>query len=235
MRDITIKALRKVKANYPELSITRLNEEQARSVGVEFGSNFQIDIVPSIQIEKDKLYKIFDKRSREAVRSNPKLHGKRLTDANERTGSGTVQRLVPIVKLLKAWKREKCDYVKSFHLEILAVEILGNREISSFSEGIARFFANVESYLQSACLADPANPQNIIDEYLDRDNTRTDLLSLVAQERTNAGTARSFEDDGEVEKAIQEWGKIFDISEEGISQVNAPVIIERRPPKPHAW
>lgn len=117
-------------------------KEQKRSIAVIYNDNFQIDVVPAIQIEKDKRYKIFDKNSQQAVESNPKLHGQNLTIANEATESGSVKRLVPIVKLLKSWKRNKCDYVKSFHLEMLSVEILGKEEIGSFSQGVAKFFVN---------------------------------------------------------------------------------------------
>ena len=236
MRGITIKSLRKVKSRYPELGITELNEKQARSVGAEFGGDFQIDIVPAIQIHKDKLYKIFDKRSCEAVRSNPKLHGQRLTEANERTASGTVHRLVPIIKILKAWKREKCDFVKSFHLEILAMEILGQATIGSYSKGIVRFFNTAGDYLQQACLRDPANPESLIDEYLDRDNTRRELLSLVAAEKLIVQSARKFEANRLEDAAVREWKKIFDTSEEkSNTPVAAPVVIKRNPPKLHAW
>jgi len=235
LRGITIRALRRVKAKHPGLGITNINEKQARSVGVEFGGNFQIDMVPSIQIEKDRLYKIFDARSLEAVRSNPKLHGQRLTDANARTESGSTRRLVPIIKILKSWKREKCDDMKSFHLEVLAVEILGNKKIESYSEGIARFFANTEGYFQEACLKDPANPKNIIDEYLDKDGTRDGLLSLVAREKAGVERARAFEASGDDEKAIREWKEVFSAGgEERTPSISVPIIV-RSPAKPHAW
>lgn len=140
--------------------------DQNRSIGVEYRGNFQIDVVPAIEIEKDKLYRIFDKRTRQPVDSNPKLHGKNLSEANENTESGSVRRLVPIIKLLKSWKRDRCDYVKSFHLELLAVAILGDEPIESFSAGLAKFFSEAEDYLQEACLVDPANLENLIDVYL---------------------------------------------------------------------
>ena len=63
LRDLVINALNNIKENNTKLGITIINTEQRRSIGVEFGSNFQIDIVPAIEIEKDKLYKIFDKRT----------------------------------------------------------------------------------------------------------------------------------------------------------------------------
>src|SRR3990167_1240926 len=174
--------LKTVKAALDEIKsgdsdIEKIDDKQRRSIGVIYKDNFQIDVVPAIQIEKDKRYKIFDKSTLQAVESNPKLHGSNLTSANETSESGGVKRLVPIVKLLKSWKREKCDYVKSFHLEMLAVEILGGEEISSYSQGLFKFFTNAAQNLQSAGMKDPANERNIIDEYLDSDGTRTKVLS----------------------------------------------------------
>jgi len=186
--------------------IEKIDDEQRRSIGVIYKDNFQIDVVPAVQIEKDKLYKIFDKRTQAAVNSNPKLHGKNLTDANDVTASGSTKRLVPIVKMLKSWKREKCDYLKSFHLELLAVEALKDEEITSYSAGIAKFLNSVD--LQSS-LTDPANAGNVIDTYLDEDGTRDDLLSLIADERKIANEAMELEKNGDDDGAVAKWKKIF--------------------------
>lgn len=213
-------------------------QEQKRSIGVVYKDNFQIDVVPAIQIEKDKRYKIFDKSTLQAVESNPKLHGNNLTSANEASESGGVKRLVPIVKLLKFWKRGKCDYVKSFHLEILAVEILGSEEIGTYSQGLAKFFANAKQNLQSAGMKDPANEDNIIDEYLDDDGTRAKLLSLISEENKIAENAVKLENDGEYDEAVKEWKKIFVKDENSDSSKNqpypsGPTFINRNPSKPH--
>ena len=212
-------------------------KEQSRSIGVEYRGNFQIDVVPAIEIEKDKLYRIFDKKTRQPVDSNPKLHGKNLSEANKNTKSGSVRRLVPIIKLLKSWKRDKCDYVKSFHLELLAVEILRDEPIESFSVGLAKFFSEAEDYLREACLVDPANSENLIDVYLDEEGVRDDLLELVAGEKYLAEKARMFEEAGENENAIDEWEKIFE-SDDGNRSVTTPpkssgATIITTPPKQH--
>lgn len=214
--------------------ILEINDRQKRSIGVIYNDNFQIDVVPAIQIEKDKLYKIFDKKTQEAVKSNPKLHGQNLTTANEATESGSIRRLVPIIKLLKGWKREKCDYVKSFHLEMLAIKILGNEEIGSYSQGIAKFFTNAGQELQSAGLKDPANAENIIDEYLDDDGNRGELLDLVANEKEIAEKAVKLEDKGESDGAVKEWRKIFEEDGGDKNFSNSPIrtgpIVIKRPP-----
>ncbi|WP_457571027.1 SMODS domain-containing nucleotidyltransferase [Desulfovulcanus sp.] len=225
-------ALEEIKSE--DSDIEKIDDKQRRSIGVIYKDNFQIDVVPAIQIEKDKLYKIFDKRTQTAVKSNPKLHSKNLIDANEATASGSVKRLVPIVKILKSWKRVKCNYLKSFHLELLVVETLKDTEITSFSSGIAKFFNNVN--LQSQ-LTDPANSENIIDTYLDEDGTRNDLLSLIASEREIANKAIELEKNGDDDGAVDKWKEIFkpdagnrDTNKTPVS--TGPILINRSPSKP---
>lgn len=218
--------------------VIKIDDQQKRSIGVIYNDNFQIDVVPAVQIDKDKRYKIFDKKTQGAVESNPKLHSENLTAANEATASGSIKRLVPIIKLLKSWRREKCDYVKSFHLEMLAVEILKDQEIKSFSEGIAKVFANAGNYLRTAFLTDPANEKNVIDAYLDDDGTRNDILELVLAEKSISEKAVKFEQEGKDEDAVKEWEKIFEEDNNenknsGYSPVKTgPVVINRSPAKP---
>jgi hypothetical protein len=182
-------------------------------VCVEFGNNFRIDVVPSIEIEKDKLYKIFDRRTLKAIKSNPKLHAALLSEANEKTGG----RLVPVIKILKGWKRVKCDYVKSFHIEMLALDILGNAEISSYAEGVAKFFSDAGSKLQKASLADPANKEHYIDAYLDDDGNRQRLLGIIATEDDAACRALDAEkrENGD---PVKEWESIFENADTDIAK-----------------
>ena len=134
LKDLMIEVentVKDIKDNDNDIDITFINTKQRRSIGVEFGKKFQIDLVPAIEIEKDQRYKIFDKNTLQAVESNPKLHGNNLTSEIETSRSGGIKRLVPIVKRLKSLKRNKFEYVKSFHLVMLVVKILGYEEISS--------------------------------------------------------------------------------------------------------
>jgi len=207
--------------------------EQKRSISVVYDDGFQIDVVPAIQIEKDNRYKIFDKRSQIAVESNPKLHGKNLTNANEATASNSTNRLVPVVKLLKSWKREKCEYLKSFHLELLTVEVLKDEKITSFSAGIAKFFNNVDNLLQVDPLTDPANDKNVIDSYLDDEGTRNKLLSLLVNEKKIANKAMYIEDIGDYDGAVAEWKIIFEPSGDYRFSSTGPIFINHTPSKPH--
>jgi len=214
LRSEVEKAVKDIKNNDNDICIISINTKQRRSIGVEFGKKFQIDLVPAIEIEKDKKYKIFDKRTLGAVISNPKLHGKLLTEANDKSESGGVKRLVPLVRLLKSWKREKCDYLKSFHLELLILKALPKGEINSFSDGLYSFFTNVINYLQELCLKDPANNEVCIDDYLDEDNTRDELQKLVEEAKEFAEEAKNYEEKGAIDSAIKKWKMIF-ASKEG--------------------
>jgi hypothetical protein len=205
LRQVVVDALHEIKSEDGDLGITAINEDQRRSVGIEFGNNFQIDIVPAVQIEKDKLYKIFDRRTLEAVKSNPKLHGELLSKANEDAGG----LLVPLIKILKAWKREKCDYVKSFHVELMAIKIFNGTTIENLSKGLLTFFEAAGNYFSKACLKDPANIEMLIDEYLDQDSTREQICTLVEAEKTVAKAAVEAEEGGNDNEAVREWGKIF--------------------------
>lgn len=205
LRNLVIDALNNIKKSNTDLDITHINDNQKRSVGVEFNSNFQIDIVPAIEIKKDKLYKIFDRRTLEAIRSNPKLHGELLSKANEDSD----KLLVPIIKILKSWKREKCDYLKSFHLELVAVKIFTGNTINSISEGLATFFDSAPEYFEKACLTDPANEKMLIDEYLDKDNMREKIITLTKREKDIAEIAIEAEKSGNENSAVANWKDVF--------------------------
>lgn len=222
LRKIVIGNLHEINAENPELGITKINEDQRRSIGVEFGQNFQIDIVPAVEIEKDLLYKIFDRRTLEAVQSNPKLHAELLTKANEDTEG----LLVPIIKILKAWKREKCDYVKSFHIELMAVKIFTGTTIESIPKGLLTFFESASDYFSKACLNDPANNEILIDEYLDKDGTREEICSLVDTEKAVAKNAVGAEKDGNHDQAIEYWSKVVgkNCSKNNIASSVAPAV-----------
>ena len=232
LRNLVANALGKIKVENPQFGIKKVNDTQRRSVCVEYGNDFFIDVVPSIEIEKDQLYKIFDQRTLAPVKSNPKLHAQLLTDANDLTGG----KLVPIIKMLKFWKREKCDYMKSFHLELLAVDLLGSEKSLSYADGIVKFFSEAGQKLKTACLKDPANSDNFIDAYLDTDETRSKLVNLFSIERENAINAAKFECTGDSESALIKWRNIFapDVEKSKIRPMisSGPIVINKNPAKP---
>ncbi|MDD3729278.1 MAG: nucleotidyltransferase [Candidatus Pacebacteria bacterium] len=179
--------------------------QQTHSVTIEYDEEFSIDVIPAFEINSE-LYKIphVSDNSDLWLESNPKIHGEKLTEANNAAN----KLLVPLVKLLKSWKRDKCSYVKSFHLELLTIEIINNFEFESYSKGINLFFDNAKDYLDSAIIVDPANSDNLVDDYL-TDDERGNLKFLINTEATIARSAVDLEDNGKTDEAIKEWNKIF--------------------------
>jgi len=179
--------------------------QQTHSVTIEYDEEFSIDVIPAFETNSE-LYKIphVSENTDIWLESNPKIHGEKLTEANDTTNGF----LVPLVKLLKAWKRDKCSYVKSFHLELLAIEIINNSDIESYTEGINLFFDNASNYLENSCIVDPANSDNLVDDYL-VDDERENLKYLIKTEAVIAQNAVSLENDGKTDESIKEWDKIF--------------------------
>ena len=184
--------------------------QQTHSVTIEYDEEFSIDVIPAFEINSE-LYKIphVSENSDIWLESNPKIHGEKLTEANDATNG----LLVPIVKLLKAWKRDKCSYVKSFHLELLAIEIINNSDVESYATGINLFFDNAGNYLENSCIVDPANSDNLVDDYL-TDDERKNLKYLIKTEAAIVQNAVNLENDGEIDEAIKEWDKIFTFNPE---------------------
>ena len=184
--------------------------QQTHSVTIEYDEEFSIDVIPAFEINSE-LYKIphVSENSDTWLKSNPKIHGEKLTEANDTTNG----LLVPLVKLLKAWKRDKCSYVKSFHLELLAIEIINNFDLESYANGINLFFDNANNYLEDSCIVDPANSDNFVDDYL-ADDERKILKYLISTEMAIAQNAVSLENSGKMDEAIKEWDKIFTFNPE---------------------
>ena len=101
----------------------------------------------------------------------------------------------------------------------MAVKIFIGNTIDSIPEGLVTFFVLAPEYFEKACLTDPANEEKLIDEYLDIDNTREEIISLIDTEKEIAKTAIENEQSGDESSAIENWKDIF-ISNTIVSNVN---------------
>lgn len=77
-------------------------------------------------------------------------------------------------------------------------------------QGMAKFFKEAETKLKQSCLQDPTNSENYIDAYLDDDQTRSKVLSLVSAQSKVMQRAVELVEDGKEEDAVQELKKIFE-------------------------
>lgn len=213
-------------------------KQQRHSVTVIYSDGFSIDVIPAFQSDDEKDYKIPDVEERKEERyivSNPKVHYEKINEINDSTATNGKKRFKKVVRLLKFIKRKKFNTgkakIRSFHFELLAAEILGDQKINSFSEALNTFLSEAPDYFDKSSLVDPANPSNKIDDYIDdfdqetKDSIKDELGSLygIAQE------AATLEEDGEDDKAVEQWGIIFETE---TSQKGTPVTVYSPPPKP---
>lgn len=128
---------------FPEKEKAGEIKPQTHSITVVYSDTLSIDVIPAF--EDGDAYRIPQvpqpsEGDEVWLVSNPKIHEDVVHEANEKTGG----KLIPIIKLIKDWKRTKCKPqnipVTSFHLELLATQILGSEEIESLDSGLAYFF-----------------------------------------------------------------------------------------------
>ena len=55
--------------------------------------------------------------------------------------------LKPLIKMIKCWNRNNDKYFNSFHLEVLALQILNAVTISNFSSGARYYFDKGRVYI----------------------------------------------------------------------------------------
>lgn len=197
-------------------------EIQQHSVIVIFDETFSIDIIPAFGSDDKKAYRIPDVEGDmegKYIISNPKIHYETINQINNSTSVNGKKRFKKSVRLLKFIKRKKFNAgkskIRSFHFELLAAHILGSKKINSYSEAINNFLSEAPNYFDKSSLVDPANSDNMIDDYIDdfdqetKESIKGELNSLygIAQQ------AADYEESGNDQDAINEWKKIFDIDD----------------------
>ncbi|MEZ4812781.1 MAG: nucleotidyltransferase [Caldisericia bacterium] len=188
--------------------------KQSHSVKIEYPDGFSIDVIPAFEKSLDmfEIPEVFEDEEERWINSNPKIHQELLTQANEQFDG----KLVPLIKLLKFWKNNKCNILKSFHLELLVIEIFKNIAFESFSDSIHYFLFEVQKYLQKGTIIDPANSDNYVDDYLGADSV--EIINRVKDGLEICMEAAEYEDSGLDYKAKEVWNEFFGINSEGLVQ-----------------
>lgn len=128
---------------------------QSRSVNIEFsGAGIAFDLVPAFSAGSD-VYVIPDRETNEWIHTNPEVHKRLSTEANDRAG----QKLKPLLKALKRSNFEHRDNdgrkpARSFHLEVLTWSAL-TREPKGYFEGLLILLEGLEPRICRPC-PDPA-------------------------------------------------------------------------------
>lgn len=194
--DFLKRTLRKTYTRTPDIS------RNGQAVTIRF-EDFVVDVVPGFN-RKGGGFLIPNSINGQWLSTDPKKHIEIMSEANA-AHSGD---LVPLIKMIKAWNRGIDSNFRSFHLEVLALQILDNVKISNFPSGV-RFFFDKGRSLVTKQNADPAGYGSDVGSYI---NTQTKIQEAaqrfqMAYER--ALKAEDYESRGRAADAFDMWGKIF--------------------------
>jgi hypothetical protein len=163
-----------------------------QAVTIRF-SDFAVDVVPGFN-RKGGGYLIPN-----SITNSWKKHVE-LMAASNRAHDGD---LVPLIKMLKAWNRSHSSFFRSFHLEVLALQILTGVTITDFPSG-ARFYFDKGRELIKQKNLDPAGYGDDVGRYITSDRveeaTRRFQLAYDRAVKAEVSAAR-----GNIRDAVDMW------------------------------
>lgn len=189
---------RALKKHYELSDISR----DGQAVTITF-SDFKVDVVPGFH-RSGGGYLIPNTQGRTWIATDPKEH-ERLSSKHNQAHNGD---LVPLEKMIKRWNREINRHFRSFHLEVLAWDILDGVRIDSFSSG-ARYFLDKGRAKIKQKNADPAGYGGDVGYYIGGQTQIDEAVSRFTTAYNRAIKAEEYEAKGKIADAIGEWRKIF--------------------------
>jgi hypothetical protein len=193
--DMVKRVVKKTYPNTPKIS------RNGQAVTIQF-TDFQVDVVPAFH-RAGGGYLIADSVSKRWIGTDPKKHIELFSTANSAHDGD----LNPLIKMIKGWNVENGKYFRSFHLEVLALQILKNVRISNYPSGIRYFFDNGHALVAKQNL-DPAGYGDDIGKYI----TATMIPEAQSRFMTGYKRAKRAEEaasEGKMADAYEAWKLIF--------------------------
>lgn len=190
---------RVLKHTYPSTPDISRN---GQAVTIRF-TDFAVDVVPAFY-RKGGGFLIPNSARMTWIATDPKQHVKLMSDANHKHNSD----LVPLVKMIKGWNRNINQYFYSFHLEVLAMQILDNVTITSFPSGVRYFFDKGRNYIRKKN-PDPAGYGEDVGAYLNNSQKIETAASRFESAYSKSIKAEDYERRGYIPEAISLWKEVF--------------------------
>ncbi len=165
-------------------------------------NNFHYKIRPAYPVSTHT-YMLPDEKYNEWVRYDINSYNEIFVKENVRHKGS----LIEIIRLIKTWNRVSGNLFNGYYLELLVTEVLTAYDISSYAETLCYIFraAVAEVVFQKH---DPANIEFKIEGLNDIDSLIT-AMKLLKKSYLLANEAIIFEQDGNTEKALKNWNKLF--------------------------
>lgn len=193
--DFVKRTLQKTYTRTPGIS------RNGQAVSIRF-EDFVVDVVPGFYGQGGG-FLIPNSITSSWLSTDPKKHVELMTASNKAHGGD----LVPLIKMIKGWNKSHSAFFRSFHLEVLALELLNNVTITNFPSG-ARFYFDKARALIKQQNVDPAGYGDDVGKYLTGEKiAEAERRLQLAYER--AVKAEEFASRGRDDHAIDMWQKIF--------------------------
>jgi len=173
-----------------------------QAVTIHF-NDFLVDVIPAFKRQGGG-YLIANSIKQEWFSTDPTKHVELISNANEMHE----YKLVPLIKMIKAWNRNTGNFFHSFHLEILALEIMKPVDITDFPSGV-RYFFDKGKKLISEYNPDPAGYERDIGSYLDGAEKVSTAVSKFETAYNRAVRAEDYALRGYVGNAVEQWKLTF--------------------------
>lgn len=136
--------------------------------------------------------------------TDPKKHVELLSLANR----GHDGDLVPVIKMLKAWNKGHGSFFRSFHLEVLCLQVFNNISISDYPSGVRFFFDRARAAVKVKS-PDPAGYGDDIGRYIDGQTKIDDAVDRLQSALNLALSAEQHNAGHRNRDAIEKWQRIF--------------------------
>ena len=194
--DLVKRTLIKTYTRTPDIS------RNGQAVTIRF-EDFVVDVVPGFKREGGG-YLIPNSISQSWISTDPKKHVEISSQMNLNHNGD----YVPLVKMIKAWNKRHSSFFRSFHLEVLALEILKNIEISDYPSGVRYYFGNSIALI-SQKNPDPAGFGGDVGSYLNSREIIQEAVSRFQSAYEIAVKAEELGSNGHLELAINKWRVLF--------------------------
>jgi len=194
--DLVKRTLKKTYTKTPDIS------RNGQAVTIRF-EDFMVDVVPGFNREGGG-YLIPNSITESWISTDPKKHVEIFSDANSIHNGN----LVPLIKMIKSWNKNSGKYFRSFHLEVMTLQIFDGVTISDFPSG-TRYFLDKARFYVSKQNPDPAGYGGDVGNYINSQEKVQEAVSKFQLAYERALKAEEYASKGYIEDAVGMWIKIF--------------------------
>lgn len=164
-----------------------------------------VDIVPVSRIVNNdntvNYYHVPDMNTETWIKSRPRRHAANVADRVTTGGP----KFLPLIRMIKEWNRVHSEYLSSYHIEAIALEVC-EIPISDYSWAVFSFFEKAVAVVMAPLWYEDA----FVDDYLDTKSRAEAVKRLeTAADRARSAWHSTYGTNNNHSGAIEEWRIIF--------------------------